>query len=183
MNDLASKIEVARRVLDRVAGEFAPAALASSLGAEDMVLTDLIFANGLAIDVFTLDTGRLPPETYVLIDAIAERYGRRVAVFVPGTEGVEFYAQAHGVNAFYRSVELRKSCCHLRKVEPLSRALAGRRAWITGLRREQSVTRSGLAAEAFDAEHGLMKFSPLADWNEYEVWAYIRSRNVPYHKL
>src|SRR5215831_15972875 len=119
------RIETLRLLLGRVAREFAPAALASSLGAEDMVLTDLIFTGGLAIDVFTLDTGRLPPETYSLIDSIAGRYDRRVAVFFPRAEDVESYVRDHGVNGFYRSVELRKSCCHLRKVEPLRRALAG----------------------------------------------------------
>jgi phosphoadenosine phosphosulfate reductase len=177
------KIETARSLLHRIAGEYAPAAFASSLGAEDMVLTDMIFADALPVEVFTLDTGRLPDETYALLDAIAERYGKRLRIFFPCPEAVEAYAASHGVNGFYRSVELRKACCHMRKVEPLRRALAGKKAWITGLRRAQAVTRGDLAVESFDAESGLMKFNPLADWSHEEVWAYIRARQVPYHAL
>ena len=170
-------------LLRRIAREFAPATFANSLGAEDMVLTDLIFTNALPIEVFTLDTGRLPVESYRLIDALTVRYGARMRVLFPRSEAVESYVKEHGVNAFYDSVELRKSCCHIRKVEPLRRALAGKRAWITGLRRGQSATRGGLAVETYDAEHGLMKFSPLADWSEEEVWTYIRERQIPYHAL
>jgi phosphoadenosine phosphosulfate reductase len=177
------KADAARWLLRRIGREYAPAALSSSLGAEDMVLTDLIFTNALPIDVFTLDTGRLPNETYALIDAIAARYGVRPRVLFPRSEAVESYVKDHGVNGFYGSVELRKACCHIRKVEPLRRALAGKKAWITGLRRAQSVTRGGLEVESFDAEHGMAKFSPLADWSHEEVWAYIRARQVPYHAL
>ena len=177
------KTEVARTLLRRIARKFSPAAFSSSLGAEDMVLTDLIFTDALPIDAFTLDTGRLPVETYTLLDAIAVRYGARLRVLFPRTESVEAYVTENGINGFYGSVELRKSCCHIRKVEPLRRGLAGKRAWITGLRREQSVTRNDLAVESFDAEYGLTKFNPLADWSHEEVWAYIRARQVPYHAL
>lgn len=177
------KADAARLLLRRIAREFAPAAFSSSLGAEDMVLTDLIFTNALPIDVFTLDTGRLPIETYTLLDTIAVRYGTRLRVLFPRTESVESYVKEHGINGFYGSVELRKSCCHIRKVEPLRRGLAGKRAWITGLRREQSVTRGDLVVESFDADYGLTKFNPLADWSHEEVWAYIRARQVPYHAL
>jgi len=180
---LHQKIDDARKLLRRIAREFAPAAFSSSLGAEDMVLTDLIFTNGLAIDVFTLDTGRLPAETYALIDTIAVRYGTRLRVLFPRAEAVESYVNDHGINGFYGSVDLRKACCHMRKVEPLRRGLAGKLAWITGLRREQSVTRSDLAVESFDVDYGLTKFNPLADWRHEEVWAYIRARQVPYHAL
>ena len=180
---LHHKIDDARKLLRRIAREFAPAAFSSSLGAEDMVLTDLIFTNGLAIDVFTLDTGRLPAETYALIDTIAVRYGTRLRVLFPRAEAVESYVNDHGINGFYGSVDLRKACCHMRKVEPLRRGLAGKLAWITGLRREQSVTRSDLAVESFDVDYGLTKFNPLADWRHEEVWAYIRARQVPYHAL
>lgn len=180
---LHQKIEAARTLLRRIAREFSPAAFSSSLGAEDMVLTDLIFTNGLAIDVFTLDTGRLPAETYTLMDAIAVRYGTRLRVLFPRAEAVESYVNDHGINGFYDSVDLRMACCHMRKVEPLRRALTGKLAWVTGLRREQSVTRSELALEALEPEHGLMKFNPLADWSHEEVWAYIRTRQVPYHAL
>ncbi len=180
---LRQKIGDARKLLRRIGRDFAPAAFSSSLGAEDMVLTDLICTDALPIDVFTLDTGRLPVETYMLLDAIALRYGVRLRVLFPRKESVESYVNDHGINGFYGSVALRKSCCHIRKVEPLHRGLAGKRAWITGLRREQSVTRNDLALEAYDADFGLTKFNPLADWSQEEVWAYIRARQVPYHAL
>ncbi len=180
---LRQKVDEARALLRRVAREFAPAAFANSLGAEDMVLTDLICTRMLPIDVFTLDTGRLPVETYTLIDAIAVRYGTRLRVLSPRAELVESYVKDHGINGFYDSIELRQSCCHIRKVEPLRRALAGKRAWITGLRRAQSVTRGNLPVETFDTGHGMMKFNPLADWTEEEVWTYVRAHGVPYHAL
>ena len=182
MSDVVrQKADAVRLLLRRISREFAPAAFANSLGAEDMVLTDLIYTNGLPIEVFTLDTGRLPNETYALIDAIAVRYGAKLRVLFPSSEAVESYVKTHGVNGFYAGVEQRKACCHIRKVEPLRRALAGKKAWITGLRRAQSVTRSEVPIESFDAEHGLMKVNPLADWSEEEIWAYIRARQVPYH--
>src|SRR5690606_26104576 len=133
---LHHKIENVRQLLQRITQDFAPAAFSTSLGAEDMVLTDLIYTAKLDVDVFTLDTGRLPVETYSLIEAIALRYGARPRVLFPVAASVEAYVNDHGINAFYGSVVLRKACCEIRKVEPLRRALAGKRAWITGLRRE-----------------------------------------------
>lgn len=184
MTDLSrNKIDAVRTLLRRVARELAPAAFANSLGAEDMVLTDVIFAAGLPIEVFTLDTGRLPNETYALLDAIAARYGKRLRIVFPRADAVEAYVAEHGVNGFYGSVELRNKCCQIRKIEPLRRALAGKRAWITGMRREQSVTRSDLAVASFDIANGLMKFNPLADWSDEEVWGYIRTHAVPYNAL
>jgi phosphoadenosine phosphosulfate reductase len=180
---LHRRVDATRKLLRRIAVEHAPAAFANSLGAEDMVLTDIIFEDELPIEVFTLDTGRLPNETYALLDAIAARYGARPRVLFPRSDAVEAYVASHGVNGFYNSVELRKACCHIRKVEPLRRALAGKKAWITGLRREQAVTREDLAVQSFDAANGLMKFNPLADWSHDEVWAYIRTHAVPYNAL
>lgn len=180
---LRSKVAAARALLRRVEREFKPAAFASSLGAEDMVLTDLIFTNALRIEVFTIDTGRLPNETFALLDAIAMRYGKRPDLVFPRAEAVEAYVSNHGANGFYGSVELRKSCCHIRKVEPLRRALAGKKAWITGLRRAQAVTRAELEVESFDSASGLMKFNPLVDWSDHEVWAYVRTHAVPYNAL
>lgn len=180
---LHQRVDSARKLLRRIALEHAPAAFSSSLGAEDMVLTDIVFGDGLPIEVFTLDTGRLPNETYALLDAIAARYGARPRVLFPRAEAVEAYVASHGVNGFYNSVELRKACCHIRKVEPLRRALAGKKAWITGLRRAQSASRQEVAVESFDAENGLMKFNPLVDWSNDEVWAYIRTHAVPYNAL
>ncbi len=169
--------------LKEIASEFRNVAFASSLGAEDMVVADAIFAADLPIAVFTLDTGRLPRETLDLLERMRSRYCRELEIFRPDADEVVRYVSTHGVNAFYESVELRKSCCHIRKVEPLARALAGRDAWVTGLRRAQAVTRTDLPLREFDATHGLVKFNPLADWNEEEVWAYVREREVPYNAL
>jgi phosphoadenosine phosphosulfate reductase len=180
---LQPKVDEARALLRRIAHDFAPATFANSLGAEDMVLTDLILGETLPIEVFTLDTGRLPRETYAVMDAVAERYGVHLKVLFPRSDAVESYAGEHGVNGFYRSVALRKSCCAIRKVEPLRRGLVGKRAWITGLRREQSITRAEVLTQSFDPEYGLAKFNPLASWSEDEVWAYIRAHTLPYNSL
>jgi phosphoadenosine phosphosulfate reductase len=157
--------------------------LASSFGAEDMVLIDMIARHALAIDIFTLDTGRLPDETYALIDRTREHYGIEVQVFYPDHAALEPYVREHGINAFYRSVELRQRCCEIRKTEPLRRALAGRSAWITGLRREQSAGRKAILLASHDAEHGLAKFNPLADWSNDSVWAYLDAYSVPTNPL
>ena len=169
--------------LKEIASEFRNVAFASSLGAEDMVVADAIFTAGLPIAVFTLDTGRLPRETLNLLERMRRRYSREVEIVRPDADEVVRYVSTHGADAFYESVELRKSCCHIRKVEPLARALAGRDAWVTGLRRAQSVTRTDLPLREFDASHGLVKFNPLADWSEEEIWAYVRDREVPYNAL
>jgi phosphoadenosine phosphosulfate reductase len=173
----------ASALLQRVATRHAPAALASSFGAEDMVLIDLIARHALPIVVLTLDTGRLPAETYALIDRVREHYRLPIEVHYPDARSLEDYVRDNGVNAFYRSVELRQRCCAIRKSAPLARALAGRGAWLTGQRRAQSITRSALAIEQFDAEHGLPKFNPLAEWNEEEVWSYLREHAVPTNPL
>lgn len=175
-NDLVARLAA-------IAAEFPRAAMASSLGAEDMVLADAIWTAGLPIAVFTLDTGRLPRETLELLQRAQDRYGREIEVFRPDDAAVARYVADHGANGFYESVGLRKSCCHIRKVVPLQQALRNRDAWLTGLRREQSVTRAELPAREFDAAHGLVKFNPLADWSEPDVWGYIRSRGVPYNAL
>ena len=180
---LQAKENSARTLLARIAAEFAPAVLANSLGAEDMVLTDMIARDALDIDIFSLDTNRLPPETYDLMARLELRYGRHLRYYYPRHEAAEAYTRAHGINGFYDSVELRRACCEARKVEPLRRALTGRKAWITGLRSAQSPTRNALPEHEFDATHGLEKFSPLADWSVREVWAYIRLHDVPYNAL
>jgi phosphoadenosine phosphosulfate reductase len=156
---------------------------ANSFGAEDMVLTDLILANRLPIEIFSLDTGRLPAETYTLMGEVEQRYETKLKVYFPDATAVENFVRSHGINAFYDSVELRKACCGVRKMEPLARALAGKKAWITGLRAAQSVTRSGLALREFDQGNGLEKLNPLTDWSETEVWAYIRIHEVPCNAL
>lgn len=188
---LQSRIESTRIILSQAmaehgngeAGAKASLVMASSLGAEDMVLTDLILKNNMPVQIFTLDTGRLNEQTLRVLAKVKETYGVAIQVYFPEAAGVETLVMAQGINGFYESVEARKACCRVRKVLPLKRALVGRRAWITGLRREQSPTRSELAIQAWDEEHQLAKWSPLADWTEAEVWAYIKTFNVPYNAL
>ena len=166
-----------------IAERYAPVALASSLQAEDMVITDVIARLKLQIGVFVLDTGRLHEDTLALIPAIRDRYGLDVEVYEPQAAAVVDYVHFYGRDAFYAGAELRRKCCNIRKVEPLARALAGKRAWITGQRREQAANRAHLPEQEFDALHGLEKFNPLADWSEAAVWEYIRAYDVPYNRL
>jgi phosphoadenosine phosphosulfate reductase len=180
---LDHKIAEARALLDNVQADYAPATFACSFGAEDMVLIDLIARHYPGIAMFTLDTGRLPEETYSLMRKVADRYGVHVPVYFPESAAVEAYTARNGPNGFYDSVELRKKCCHIRKVEPLKRALSGKRAWITGVRRDQALTRKDLAVSEFDAGNGLQKISPLLDWSLSDVWAYLKQFDVPYNVL
>lgn len=181
---LEAKLAQTEALLQEIARDHAPAVLANSFGAEDMVLTDLIARLQLPIGIFSLDTGRLPAETYTLMQQVRERYpAHPVQVYFPNTAAIESFVNEFGINAFYDSVDNRKSCCHIRKIEPLKRALAGQKAWITGLRREQSPTRQDLGDREFDADNGLMKFNPLIEWSEKDVWAYIRENQVPYNEL
>lgn len=170
-------------ILEKIAEDYAPAVFASSLAAEDMVLTDLILRNKLNINIFSLETGRLHKETLAMLDRIKEIYGVDIRLFKPNLAAVENYARQHGVNAFYDSVEMRKECCRIRKVEPLNRALSGNKAWSTGQRRAQSATRTELDVQEDDVAHNMQKFNPLADWSEDDVWHYIRSNKVPYNTL
>ncbi len=174
--------DLGERLAD-VQRRYPDAALASSLAAEDMLLTHAIYSAGLDLEVFTLDTGRLHAETLGVLDAVRERYGREVTVYRPVAAAVEQHVAEHGAYAFYESVELRKACCQIRKVEPLKRALAGRGAWITGQRRAQSTTRGELPLEEEDQAFGLYKFNPLAEWSEGEVWSAIRALGIPYNPL
>jgi len=180
---LAKKTADLERLLRRVALEHAPVALASSLSEEDMVITDAILRHRLDIGIFTLDTGRLHADTLNVIAAIRERYGCEVQVFQPDPASVAEYVASFGRDSFYESVDLRKRCCHIRKVEPLERALAGKAAWITGQRRDQAATRAEMKIQEHDAARGIVKFNPLADWSENDVWESIRDRNIPYNTL
>lgn len=156
---------------------------ATSLAAEDQVITDLIARNKWPIPFVTLDTGRLFPETYALLHATEKRYGIRIRVFFPDQSAVEAMVADKGINGFYESAENRRQCCRIRKIEPLKRALAPYRAWVCGLRREQSVTRAAIHAVEADAGSGLIKVNPLAFWSEQNVWGYIAARQVPYSPL
>jgi phosphoadenosine phosphosulfate reductase len=170
-------------LLQAATAEFTAITFANSYGAEDMVLTDIIMQEHLPIEIFSLDTGRLPAETYTLMGEVESTYHTKPVVFFPRHEAVEQYVRTNGINAFYESIELRKACCHMRKVEPLQRALAGKQAWVTGMRAEQATTRASLPTREFDAGNQLEKFNPLSDWTEQEVWAYIRMFSVPYNQL
>lgn len=160
-------------------------ALACSFQAEESVLIDVMHRlRGSDFRVFTLDTGRLNQETYDCMDAIRERYGIRIEIFFPDAARVENMVREHGLNLFYKSVEFRRLCCGLRKVEPLKRALGELDAWMTGLRREQAATRADVKKVEIDKDHGgIIKINPLADWSHRQVWDYIRDRNLPYNKL
>ncbi|NHZ95941.1 phosphoadenylyl-sulfate reductase [Massilia sp. CCM 8734] len=183
MTDISVLIASTRATLERIAAEYSPAVFASSLAAEDMVLTDLILKAKLPIGIFSLETGRLHPETLAVLGQVKDTYGVDIALFKPQTEAVDAYVSQHGLNAFYESVDMRRECCRIRKVEPLGRALAGNKAWVTGQRRSQSSTRAQLDIQEDDAAHGMVKFNPLADWSETDVWNYIRDNGVPYNAL
>ncbi|HTS85040.1 MAG TPA: phosphoadenylyl-sulfate reductase [Usitatibacter sp.] len=178
-----ARVERARRLLASIEKNHSPTALASSFGAEDMVVLDLIARDGLAISIFTLDTGRLPQETHALIEEVRDRYGLAIDVYSPWPDSIEAYVQEHGIDGFYDGVEQRVACCNVRKVEPLRRALSGKRGWITGLRREQAASRTTVSETEHDAIQGKWKFNPLVDWSNEDVWDYLRENRVPYNEL
>lgn len=180
---LQHKIDAAISLLKDIERDYAPAVMASSFGAEDMVLLDLVWKHAPDIEIFTLDTGRLPKETYELMQTVKNRYQREVHVFFPDAATIEAFVSHNGPNAFYESVDFRKQCCGIRKVAPLKRALEDKKAWITGMRRSQSVTRNELPVSEWDADHELQKFSPLTDWSNGEIWKYIKAFDVPYNAL
>lgn len=183
MSTLQEKIAATIAVLQQAARDYPSVVFANSLGAEDMVLTDLIAKHQPSIGMFSLDTGRLPKETYDLIAEVGKRYAVPLKVYFPDSRLTEEFVAQRGINGFYDSVESRKACCFVRKVEPLRRALKGQGAWITGLRRDQAVTRGSLEVSSFDNDNGLQKINPLLDWSHNDVWAYIRKYDVPYNKL
>jgi phosphoadenosine phosphosulfate reductase len=156
---------------------------ANSLGSESMVLTDLIWGVVPEIEMFTVDTGRLFPETYDLIDEIQQRYGRAMRVYYPAAATLEEWVAAHGINGFRDGLEERRACCGIRKLEPFQRAIAGRRAWVTGIRRSQSASRALAAPVEWDEVYGLYKISPLLDWTDQDVWDYVRAQGLPYNRL
>jgi len=155
----------------------------TSLGLEDQAITHLIFANDLPIDVVTIDTGRLFPETYAVWAETEARYGRRILPVYPRHDALEALVAQQGINGFYGSVEARHACCRVRKVEPLSRAPAGAGAWVTGLRAEQSAHRTSLAFAAWDAGHGLVKANPLFDWTRAQLEAFVAGHAIPVNAL
>lgn len=158
-------------------------ALSSSLSAEDQALTDMMLGINPQARIFSLDTGRLFPETYALLDKNNLHYGIKIEVFCPQTEALQEMVSTQGINLFYESIEKRHFCCQVRKLEPLSRAFRTLDAWVCGLRRGQSVTRNDMRRVEWDERHGLLKINPLIDWSVEQVWAYVREHRVPYNKL
>ncbi|MDB5652000.1 MAG: phosphoadenosine phosphosulfate reductase [Hyphomicrobiales bacterium] len=157
--------------------------LTTSFGLEDQVLTHLVAGAGLDIEVVTLDTGRLFPETYALWAQTEARYGRRIAGFYPERPEVEALVRDQGIDGFYNSLEARKACCHVRKVVPLGRALEGASGWVTGLRADQSPERTGLGFASYDAERGLVKVNPLYDWTRDRILDFALANDVPINPL
>ncbi len=177
--------QTAQALLGWALKEFSPdMALASSFGAEDVVLIDILWRLDPKFRVFSLDTGRLHEETYDVMEEIREKYGITIESYFPDAAKVEELERARGFYSFRRSVEERKECCGIRKVEPLNRALGSLKAWITGLRRDQGTTRTETDKIEIDTAHGsIVKLNPLADWSEKQVWDYIHEHKVPYNKL
>lgn len=155
----------------------------TSLGEEDQAITHLIATHHLPIRIVTLDTGRLFPESYDLLSRTRTKYKVDIDVFAPDTEAVQTYVNTHGINAFYNSVELRKGCCGVRKIEPLRRSLAGAQVWVTGLRAAQSDNRADLPRVEEDALTGLIKFHPLLAWDDAQLRGYLDEHNVPVNPL
>lgn len=175
----------AAEILGWVAENFSTGetALATSLGAEDQVLTDMIVRAKHPIGLFSLDTGRLPDETYATLQKTLDKYGIKIEVLFPEKKSVEDMVNRYGPNLFYQSIDMRKQCCKVRKIEALTKKLEGLSLWITGLRKEQSVTRNSLNAVEWDETFKLFKISPLFSWSEDDVWDYIRENHVPYNSL
>ncbi|MDO4904685.1 MAG: phosphoadenylyl-sulfate reductase [Lautropia sp.] len=155
----------------------------TSLGVEDQVLAHLIFSNRFPVDVFTLDTGRLHPETHQLIADSEAFFRKRIQVLFPEREAVESYVRINGINGFYDSLVQRRQCCEVRKTQVLQRALRGKTAWITGLRSEQSVTRESLQISEYDSVYELLKVSPLLNWTLDQVWEYVKANQIPVNPL
>jgi phosphoadenosine phosphosulfate reductase len=174
----------AEEVVEFFNGEFGQEiCLSSSMGAEDQVLTHMLMKVNPAFRIFTLDTGRLFPETLNLIQKTRDHYGASIEVFFPDYRMVQQMVREKGINLFYASVEDRKYCCNVRKMEPLKRALSGMKAWMTGIRKDQTINRFNTQVVEWDEVNGIVKINPLYRWSEKMVWEYIRSNNIPYNEL
>src|SRR5438105_539899 len=181
--NLAQKTSELISHLKQIEATQSPTAFACSFGVEDMVLLDAIAQNARKIEVFTLDTGRLPEETQSLLETVRNKYPMEIRTYFPDAAAVETWVAQNGPNAFYKSLAQRQQCCQIRKIQPLQRALAGKKSWITGLRREQSQARQTLQAEGWDDANGLIKINPLLEWSNDDVWGYIKEHGVPYNAL
>lgn len=177
------KGKTAQEVVAYFLDNYKEVALSSSLAAEDQALSDVILKHDKSARIFTLDTGRLHPETYDVMDATNLKYNIKIDVYFPNEQNVQELYKTQGVNGHYESIDKRKHCCFVRKIEPLKRALKGLDIWFTGLRASQSVTRTQMPLVEYDAAFDVIKVNPLIDWNEEDVWAYIKENRVPYNKL
>ncbi len=173
-----------QEVLSWFANEFSgKIAFSTSLGAEDQVITHLLAGMNSAVKIFTLDTGRLFQETYDLLDITQKKYSLPIEVYFPGTARVEEMVKTKGINLFYESIENRQLCCHIRKIEPLKRALEGMEVWITGMRKEQSVTRSQAALVEWDPVYQIIKLNPLIHWTDHHLWQFVENWKIPVNEL
>lgn len=180
---LAAKTTTLEHTLSTISREHPDAILASSLALEDMVLTDIIARHKLPITIITLQTGMLHPQTTQMIDTVRQHYGIDIQTHTPDPQATQTYIQQHGQHAFYQSIDLRKQCCDIRKVQPLKQALKGKSAWITGQRAEQNITRASIAVREHDHTNGLTKYNPLRDWTLNDIKHYIQHHQVPYNPL
>jgi phosphoadenosine phosphosulfate reductase len=176
---IAGSLELLRAAVER----FGRVVYSSSLGAESAVLTDLIFTSVPQIDIFTVDTGRLPESTLELLARVERRYERRIRVYYPEGRAIQRWVGEHGINGFYNGLEQRQGCCAIRKLEPFKRAVAGYDAWVTGVRSEQSEARAGVQPIEWDERYRMQKVSPLLAWTDAQIWAYIREHKLPYNPL
>jgi phosphoadenosine phosphosulfate reductase len=180
---LPQKVADSIVLLREAVQNFGRVVYSSSLGVESIVLTDLIWEHAPQIDIFTVDTGRLPEQTLELLERIERRYRRRIRVVYPQAPAVQNYVADNGINGFYHSLAQRQSCCAIRKIEPFRRAVLGYNAWITGVRHEQSEARASTKALEWDERYRMQKVSPLLAWTHHEIWEYVRSRKLPYNPL
>jgi phosphoadenosine phosphosulfate reductase len=178
--DTAVLVQNLRRLAEQYAEQVV---FSTSFGLEDQVITHLIFDNDLPIRVFTLDTGRMFPETYSVWSSTLERYGKPIQAWYPDAQELQAFVQEKGPNAFYESVENRKSCCHIRKVAPLNKALKDQKIWITGIRADQSANRLGMSDTEWDEAHQLHKYHPLFHWTFEQTKDFVKAHNIPYNAL
>ena len=181
--ELESKANLVREFLAAAVQQYGRVVYANSLGAEAMVLTDIICSSVPQIDIVSIDTGRLHEESYELLAKLQHRYQNRIRVIYPDGHQVSDLVTRQGINGFFDSTEARSACCSVRKVVPFQKFVAGYAAWVTGVRREQSKARATGAASEWDAQNGLQKLSPLLDWTEEQIWSYIRARQLPFNSL
>ena len=170
-------------LLQKAVEEYGDVVYSTSLGIEAMVLLDLIYTFAPEISVFTLDTGRLPPETLDLLERVERRYKQRIEVFYPDAEAVQKYVRENGINGFYAGLAERQACCAVRKVEPFMRAIKGHKAWVTGVRKEQTTERAKSQPTEWDDRYNMWKVSPILEWTEQDIHDYVKAKALPYNAL